>query len=108
MLFRSAQKQGKLKLVASKDGRDGSVTIHQDINLYASVLSSDDSHSKKLCQQIVFELPSDRFAWIQVASGIAILNGESLREGDGVQISGPERLELTTDTNAEILIFELK
>ena len=106
--FDLAQKQGKLKLVASKDGRDGSVTIHQEINLYASVLSSGDSHSKKLGQQIVFELPSDRFAWIQVASGIAILNGESLREGDGVQISGPGRLELTTDTNAEILIFELK
>ena len=73
------------------------------ISAFVSVVSS-----RRSGQQIVFELPSDRFAWIQVASGIAILNGKSLREGDGVQISGPERLELTTDTNAEILIFELK
>ncbi|MEG5061853.1 pirin family protein [Microcoleus sp. A2-C5] len=92
-------KQGKLKLVASKDGRDGSVTIHQDINLYVSVLSSGD--------RVVFEMPSDRFAWIQVARGIVTLNGESLREGDGVQIGSTEVLELTTEANAEILIFDL-
>jgi len=97
--FGLAQTQGKLKLVASKDGRDGSVTIHQDINLYVSVLSPGD--------RIVFEMPTDRFAWVQVASGIVTLNGESLREGDGVQIGSPELLEFTTDANAEILIFDL-
>jgi quercetin 2,3-dioxygenase len=50
---------------------------------------------------------SDRFAWIQVARGIVTLNGESLREGDGVQINSPELLELTTDASAEILLFDL-
>ncbi len=52
-------------------------------------------------------MESDRFAWIQVARGIVTLNGESLREGDGVQINSPERLELTTDASAEILLFDL-
>jgi quercetin 2,3-dioxygenase len=97
--FPLAEKQGKLRLVASKDGREGSVLIHQDIDLYVSVLSSGE--------RITFEMESDRFAWIQVARGIVTLNGESLREGDGVQINSPERLELTTEASAEILLFDL-
>lgn len=97
--FSLAQKQGKLRLVASKDGREGSVVIHQDINLYVSVLSTGDS--------IVFEVLPARFAWIQVARGIVELNGESLREGDGVQINNPELLELSTESKAEILLFDL-
>lgn len=97
--FPLAEKQGKLRLVASKDGREGSVVIHQDIDLYVSVLSSGD--------RITFEMRSDRFAWIQVARGIVTLNGESLREGDGVQINSPELLKLTTESSAEILLFDL-
>jgi quercetin 2,3-dioxygenase len=97
--FSLAEKQGKLRLVASKDGREGSVVIHQDIDLYVSVLSSGD--------HITFAMESDRFAWIQVARGIVTLNGESLRAGDGVQINSPERLELTTEACAEILLFDL-
>jgi quercetin 2,3-dioxygenase len=97
--FPLAEKQGKLRLVASKDGREGSVVIHQDIDLYVSVLSSGDL--------ITFAMESNRFAWIQVARGIVTLNGESLREGDGVQINSPELLELTTEASAEILLFDL-
>jgi quercetin 2,3-dioxygenase len=97
--FPLAEKQGKLRLVASKDGREGSVLIHQDIDLYVSVLSSGD--------RITFEMDRNRFAWIQVARGIVTLNGESLREGDGVQINSPELLELTTEASAEILLFDL-
>jgi quercetin 2,3-dioxygenase len=97
--FSLAEKQGKLRLVASPDGREGSVVIHQDINLYVSVLTAGD--------EIKFEVTHDRFAWIQVARGMVTLNGESLREGDGVQINRPELLELTTDSTAEILLFDL-
>ncbi len=97
--FGLTEKQGKLKLVASKDGRDGSVTIHQDINLYVSVLSSGD--------RVVHEILQNRFAWIQVVRGIVMLNGESLRVGDGIQLSDPELLELTTDETTEVLIFDL-
>jgi quercetin 2,3-dioxygenase len=56
---------------------------------------------------VKFEVPPNRFAWIQVARGMATLNGESLREGDGVQINSPELLELSTESNAEILLFDL-
>lgn len=97
--FPLADKQGKLRLVGSKDVRNGSVVIHQDIDLYVSMLSAGDS--------ITFEVQPDRFAWIQVARGIATLNGESLREGDGVQINSPGLLEITTESKAEILLFDL-
>lgn len=97
--FPLVEKQGKLRLVGSKDGREGSVVINQDLNLYVSVLSAGD--------EIKFEVVQNRFAWIQVARGMVTLNGESLWEGDGVQINSPELLELTTDSTAEILLFDL-
>jgi quercetin 2,3-dioxygenase len=97
--FPLTEKQGKLRLIGSKDGRDGSVVINQDIDLYISVLSANDL--------IEFEVLPNRFAWVQVAQGTATLNGESLREGDGVQINSPELLELTTESAAEILLFDL-
>ncbi len=97
--FSLAEKQGKLRLVGSKDGREGSVVIHQDINLYVSVLSAGD--------EIEFEVVPGRFAWLQVARGLVTLNGQSLQAGDGVQVNSPELLELTTDSTAEILLFDL-
>ncbi len=97
--FPLSEKQGKLRLVASPDGRDGSVIIHQDINLYVSVLSVGDS--------VAFEMLPNRFAWIQVAQGTAVLNGELLQAGDGVQINSARSLELSTEDNAEILLFDL-
>jgi quercetin 2,3-dioxygenase len=97
--FPLAEKQGKLRLVGSKDGRDGSVVIHQDINLYVSMLS--------IGELVKFEVAQNRFAWIQVAQGMATLNNESLSEGDGVQINSPESLEIRTESNAEILLFDL-
>jgi quercetin 2,3-dioxygenase len=97
--FSLAEKQGKLRLVGSKDGRSGSVVINQDIDLYVSVLSAGEL--------VKFEVAQNRFAWIQVARGMATLNGESLRAGDGVQINSPELLELSTESNAEILLFDL-
>jgi redox-sensitive bicupin YhaK (pirin superfamily) len=97
--FSGEAKAGKLCLVASPDGRDGSVIIHQDINLYISVLSSGD--------KVSFEVQPDRYAWLQVASGSVLLNSDSLQAGDGVQINQPELLNLTTDSKAEILLFDL-
>jgi quercetin 2,3-dioxygenase len=97
--FPLAEKQGKLRLVGSKDGREGSVIIHQDINLYVSVLSAGD--------EIEFEVMPDRFAWLQVARGMVTLNGESLQAGDGVQINSPELLEMTTASTAEVLLLDL-
>ncbi len=97
--FPLSEKQGKLRLVASNDGRDRSVMIYQDIDLYVSVLSKGDT--------IAFQMRTHRFAWIQVARGSVMLNGQSLQEGDGVQINHPELLELWTETQGEILLFDL-
>lgn len=97
--FSGADKQGKLRLVASKDGRDGSVVIHQDIDLYAAVLADGN--------RVTFAMQPDRFVWLQVASGSVELNGESLQAGDGVEINSPKLLELTTANTTEVLLFDL-
>lgn len=93
------EKRNQLRLIAAKDGRDSAVTIHQDVDLYVSVLEPSDSVS--------YPLNPQRHTWLQVARGTVVLNGESLREGDGVQMSGEEQLEISTDTGAEILLFDL-
>ncbi|MBD2606403.1 pirin family protein [Scytonema hofmannii FACHB-248] len=97
--FPIEEKRGKLRLIAAKDGRDGAVTIHQDVDLYASVLEPGDV--------INYHVKPHRYAWLQIAQGIATLNGEELRAGDGVQIIVEEQLEISTQVGAEILLFDL-
>ncbi|GAX42506.1 pirin domain-containing protein [Tolypothrix sp. NIES-4075] len=97
--FPIEEKRGKLRLIAAKDGRDGAVTIHQDVNLYTSVLEPGDV--------VNYHVQPNRYAWLQIAQGIATLNGEELRAGDGVQISVEEQLEISTEVGAEILLFDL-
>ncbi|MBW4476973.1 MAG: pirin family protein [Tolypothrix brevis GSE-NOS-MK-07-07A] len=97
--FSIEEKRGKLRLIAAKDGRDGAVTIHQDVNLYTSVLEPGNV--------VNYHVQPHRYAWLQIAQGIATLNGEELRSGDGVQISVEEQLEISTQVGAEILLFDL-
>jgi redox-sensitive bicupin YhaK (pirin superfamily) len=97
--FPLEEKRGKLRLIAAKDGRDGAVTIHQDVDLYTSVLEPGNV--------INYQVQPHRYAWLQIAQGIATLNGEELRAGDGVQISVEEQLEISTQVGAEILLFDL-
>jgi redox-sensitive bicupin YhaK (pirin superfamily) len=97
--FPIEEKRGKLRLIAAKDGRDGAVTIHQDVDLYTSVLEPGNV--------INYQVQPHRYAWLQIAQGIATLNGEELRAGDGVQISVEEQLEISTQVGAEILLFDL-
>lgn len=97
--FPAEEKQGKLRLIAAPKGQNGAVTIHQDVYLYASVMNAGD--------EISYQVKPNRYAWLQVAQGIVNLNGEMLRAGDGVQINTPDRLEITTDIGAEILLFDL-
>jgi quercetin 2,3-dioxygenase len=100
--FSDADKRGKLRLVGSRDGRDGSVTIHQDVDFYAALLSQG--------QSITHDVASGRAAWVQVASGSVTLNGETLRAGDGAAVTslGSLRLEGKELTAAEVLVFDLK
>lgn len=98
--FAPEEKRGRLRLVGSRDGRDGSVTIHQDVDLYATLLGEGDS--------VRHELKSGRNAWVQVASGTASLNGVQLHPGDGVAVEKRGSLDLAgISPDAEILLFDL-
>ncbi|MEA5554311.1 pirin family protein [Anabaena cylindrica UHCC 0172] len=97
--FSVEEKRGKLRLIAAKDGRDNAVTIHQDIDLYASILEKGDV--------VNYHVQSHRYAWLQIVTGEATFNGQELRAGDGVQITGEEQLEISTNLSAEILLFDL-
>ena len=97
--FAAAEKLGKLRLVASPDGSEGSVTIHQDARLYAGLI--DPEHPAEQA------LPPGRRAYLHVARGAASLNGLEVATGDGARIEGETELNLKSDTSAEILLFDL-
>jgi redox-sensitive bicupin YhaK (pirin superfamily) len=86
-------------LIASKEGRDGSVTVHQDVNVSAALLSSG--------QQAIYRLKPGRHAWVHVARGSLSLNGTSLNAGDAAGVSHEEILEISGVDPAEILLFDL-
>ena len=98
--FPVADRQGKLKLVASADGRDGSVTIHQDASLYVALLNQGD--------RVTYNSNPTRSIWIQVARGAVEVNGQTVNTGDGAAITEESELELIANTdNTEILLFDL-
>jgi len=97
--FSAAEKQGKLRLVVSPDGREGSVKIRQGNELYATVLAPGES--------VKHTLQSERHAYVQVARGSVTLNGTKLAAGDGAAISQEKALELTGVEDAEVLLFDL-
>jgi quercetin 2,3-dioxygenase len=97
--FAETEKRGKLRLVASPDGRDGSVKIRQDNELYATVLGADET--------VKHELKRDRHAYVQVTRGSVKLNGTPLGTGDGAAISAEKVVELTGVDDAEVLLFDL-
>jgi redox-sensitive bicupin YhaK (pirin superfamily) len=97
--FAAGEKRGKLRLVASRDGRDGSVKIRQDNELYATVLAPGES--------VRHALEPERHAYVQVARGSVALNGAKLAAGDGAAISREKAVELTGVEDAEVLLFDL-
>jgi redox-sensitive bicupin YhaK (pirin superfamily) len=97
--FSEADKRGKLRLVVSPDGREGSVKIRQDNRLYATVLGPGES--------VKHALKPDRHAYVQVARGSVTLNGKELETGDGATISAEKSLQLTGVTDTEVLLFDL-
>jgi quercetin 2,3-dioxygenase len=97
--FSAAEKQGKLRLVVSPDGRDGSVKIRQGNELYATVLAPGES--------VKHALHPERHAYVQVARGSVTLNGTKLAAGDGAAVSQEKALELTGVEDAEVLLFDL-
>ena len=97
--FPADEKRGRWRLVASHDGREGSVTIHQDTDLYASLLREGETLS--------FALRPGRYAWLQVARGQAKLADAVMKEGDGAAISNETQIALAAAADAELLLFDL-
>jgi redox-sensitive bicupin YhaK (pirin superfamily) len=97
--FANGEKQGKLRLVASRDGRDGSVVVHQDVDLYAALLAPGDrpEHAPK----------AGRRVWIQVARGAVDVNGTALAAGDGAAIVEEEKVAIRGTADAEVLLFDM-
>jgi redox-sensitive bicupin YhaK (pirin superfamily) len=97
--FDDDSKRGKLRLIASSDGREGSVTIHQDANLYATILDGSDVAT--------LSLAPGRRAYVHVARGDVVANGQALGAGDAMKLTGEVNLRLESARNAEVLVFDL-
>lgn len=102
--FPEAEQWGKLQLLGSSNGRHGSVTIHQDVELYGSRLKAQD--------QINYTLKPGRVAWLQIARGSVVLEDNNLVAGDGVAIDFTNTSQnsiklIGTSEPAEILLFDL-
>lgn len=97
--FPPEERHGRLRLVASNDGREGSVTIHQDAALYAALLAPGEA--------VRHALAPGRHAYLHVARGAVRLNSQSLQHGDGAKIADEPLLEIAATQDAEILLFDL-
>ena len=97
--FPAEGRQGKLRLVASPTGEQGSLTIHQDARLYLSTLKAGES--------VAHPLTLGRHAWLQVLRGQAALNDHALSAGDGAAVSDEEKLEIRGQDDAEVMLFDL-
>lgn len=98
-MYSQEEKQGKLRLVVSQDGREGSVSIHQDANIYASLLDAG--------QEVDYQIKPDRHAWVQVVKGDITVNGQVLSAGDAAAVSNENKLVVGAKTNSEFLLFDL-
>ena len=97
--FPDGQKQGRLRIVASPDGREGSLTIHQDALLYLSRLDAGE--------QVSHNLAAGRHAWLQVLRGKVEVGGRTLAAGDGVCASEEPSLSIRAGEAAEVMLFDL-
>ena len=97
--FSPEDKRGKLRLLASPDGRGGSVTVHQDAQLYATLVDGDE--------KVTHALADDRKAYVHVARGSARVNGQPLGSGDALKIEGAAEIVIDQGDKAEVLLFDL-
>lgn len=97
--FSDEQKRGRLRVVASPDGRDGSVTIHTDALIYAGIFGAGE--------RAELALTPGRHAWVQVARGTVRVSGETLRAGDGAALSDEATLRIEGTEGGELLVFDL-
>lgn len=98
--FSDAEKRGKLRLIISPDGAEGSLSVYQDVRVYAGLFDGDES------QTLV--LPENRYAYVHIARGSIEINGERLSAGDGVRIRKEQQITLQNGEQAEVLLFDLR
>ncbi|CAJ1404348.1 unnamed protein product [Effrenium voratum] len=97
--FPDAERRDTLKLIGSRNGREGSVVIHQDVDLWASLLSAEKSVS--------FDIKPDRKVWLQIVKGKLSVDGLSLAAGDGLGLLDAGKIDLVAQENCEFLLFDL-
>ena len=97
--FEAADRQGRLRLIAARDGRDGAVTVHQDVAVYAALLAPK--------QTAAHDFAAGRYGWLQVARGQVRVGEQTLQAGDGAAIQAHERVEIVGVEAAELLLFDL-
>lgn len=98
--FSAAEKRGRLRLIISPDGADGSLSVYQDARVYAGLFDG--------AEQQRFELPENRFAYIQVARGALTVNGQRLVAGDGARLRHVREIDFSEGDDAEVLLFDLR
>ena len=97
--YPESEKRGRLRLVASPDGSDGSVTVHQDARMYAGLFDAGESATLELAQ--------GRLAYVFVARGKAVVNGHAVSAGDALLYAEENRVEVEQGSGAELLVFDL-
>ena len=97
--FTDDDKRGKLRLVASSDGAEGSVRIQQDVRMYASIVESE--------RAVRHTIARGRKGWLHVVTGSVNVNGQALEAGDGLAIEGEEALSLSSNDKGEVLLFDM-
>ena len=97
--FNIEERRGQWQLVAAENGRDGAVTVHQDVDLYVASLETGE--------KITHQLKAGRCAWVQLACGAVTLNDVALEAGDGAAVSDEPRLAIRSSKPSEILLFDL-
>lgn len=97
--FSEEERRGQLRLIASENGREGSVLVHQDVSLFASILPAG--------QEVEHTMDPLRYAWVQVARGSVSVNGQKADQGDGVIAVGESGLRIHAQEDAEVLLFDL-
>lgn len=96
----AADKQGRLKLIVSGDGRDGSIAINQDVDLFATVPGEGVT--------LRHDIADGRLGWVQVVRGSAVVNGSEARPGDGIAVEGSSSIEISSASeDAELLVFDM-
>ena len=98
--FSAEKKRGRLQLIISPTGEQGSLLVRQDARVYAALIDGDETAT--------LELAANRYAYVHVASGSVQLNGLQLQAGDGVRVREEQLLTLSNGINAEVLVFDLR